>query len=152
MPRDTRVGCGTSLILYEPQLREPAKIWLGLRVGTLEPGKWGMPGGWLDFGEQPVEGVVRELQEETGLFKHPLLIDAHGVFAHPLQSIDCWCATLYFSVEHYMHSEEDRPKVMEPDKMSQWQLFHKWELEDLADKGLLMGSIPAALKKFYGTF
>lgn len=28
---------------------------------------WGLPGGWLDRGESPRAGALRELQEETGL-------------------------------------------------------------------------------------
>jgi 8-oxo-dGTP diphosphatase len=30
-------------------------------------GLWTLPGGGLDFGEDPVDGVLRELREETGL-------------------------------------------------------------------------------------
>ena len=30
-------------------------------------GLWTLPGGGLDFGEDPVDGVVREVAEETGL-------------------------------------------------------------------------------------
>lgn len=30
-------------------------------------GRWTLPGGGLDFGERPVDGVVREVHEETGL-------------------------------------------------------------------------------------
>jgi ADP-ribose pyrophosphatase YjhB (NUDIX family) len=30
-------------------------------------GRWMLPGGGLDFGEDPVDGVLRELREETGL-------------------------------------------------------------------------------------
>jgi 8-oxo-dGTP diphosphatase len=30
-------------------------------------GRWALPGGGLDFGEAPESGVLRELEEETGL-------------------------------------------------------------------------------------
>jgi 8-oxo-dGTP diphosphatase len=30
-------------------------------------GQWTLPGGGLEFGEDPVDGVLRELREETGL-------------------------------------------------------------------------------------
>jgi ADP-ribose pyrophosphatase YjhB (NUDIX family) len=32
-----------------------------------DDGRWGLPGGWLDPGELPEEGVVREVAEETGV-------------------------------------------------------------------------------------
>ena len=33
---------------------------------TGAPGRWNLPGGGLDPGESPTEGVVREVAEETG--------------------------------------------------------------------------------------
>jgi ADP-ribose pyrophosphatase YjhB (NUDIX family) len=36
-------------------------------AGSDGPGQWWMPGGGLDFGEDPATGVLRELREETGL-------------------------------------------------------------------------------------
>jgi ADP-ribose pyrophosphatase YjhB (NUDIX family) len=35
--------------------------------GYPDPGMWTLPGGGLDFGEDPAEGVRREVDEETGL-------------------------------------------------------------------------------------
>lgn len=40
------------------------KTWLGT-------GKWGLPGGGLHRKEDPAEGAVRELQEETGIVAKP---------------------------------------------------------------------------------
>lgn len=33
---------------------------------TPVPGTWGLPGGGLDHGEAPIDGVLREVYEETG--------------------------------------------------------------------------------------
>ena len=37
-------------------------------------GKWTLPGGGLDFGEDPADAVVREVLEETGLRVRPVEI------------------------------------------------------------------------------
>ncbi len=34
---------------------------------TTTPGVWTLPGGGIDFGEAPIDAVVRECEEETGL-------------------------------------------------------------------------------------
>jgi ADP-ribose pyrophosphatase YjhB (NUDIX family) len=38
-----------------------------ISAGTPGAGLWTLPGGGLQFGEDPIEGVVREVGEETGL-------------------------------------------------------------------------------------
>ena len=48
---------------------------------------WGLPGGWLEGSEPPVEALKRELREETGLevcVLQPLLVDTGHYFRHHL--------------------------------------------------------------------
>ncbi|WP_204154400.1 NUDIX hydrolase [Leptolyngbya sp. CCY15150] len=50
-----------------------------------EQGKWGLPGGYLDFDETTSEAVIREVYEETGL-NLPYLMAHHrvvGDLEHP---------------------------------------------------------------------
>jgi len=46
--------------------RDGALLMVRRAPHMLEGGKWGLPGGFLDRDETLVEGVLRELQEETG--------------------------------------------------------------------------------------
>ena len=39
---------------------------------TRDAGYWTLPGGGLNFGEDPVEAMTREVSEETGLIVHSL--------------------------------------------------------------------------------
>lgn len=47
-------------------INDASKVWVGQRLdSTLEA--WQMPQGGLDPGENPLEGAMRELEEETGI-------------------------------------------------------------------------------------
>ena len=43
------------------------RVLLARRAIDPGAGKWDLPGGFLDEGEDPLEGLRRELREETGL-------------------------------------------------------------------------------------
>ena len=47
------------------------RLLLARRAGDPEQGKWDLPGGFLEEGEHPLDGLRRELREETGLEVEP---------------------------------------------------------------------------------
>lgn len=61
-------------------LRDRTRIilWCGGNVvalkGWLSNNKWGLPGGGLHKGEQPLAGLIRELREETGISLRPAAV------------------------------------------------------------------------------
>jgi 8-oxo-dGTP diphosphatase len=51
-------------------------------------GLWTLPGGGLDFGETPVDGVIREVAEETGLAAEPgRLLGVRSAVLEPAETI-----------------------------------------------------------------
>jgi 8-oxo-dGTP diphosphatase len=51
---------------------DDGRLLLARRAGPPDKGKWDLPGGFLEEGEHPLDAVVRELREETGLEIEPL--------------------------------------------------------------------------------
>jgi ADP-ribose pyrophosphatase YjhB (NUDIX family) len=47
--------------------REDSVVLVRIAPHEMGAGLWTLPGGGLDFGEDPAVGVLRELREETGL-------------------------------------------------------------------------------------
>ncbi len=63
--KDKKIGVSLKAVL----LRADGKF-LTLRRSETAPSRalgWDLPGGELDFGEDPETGIIREIREETGL-------------------------------------------------------------------------------------
>jgi 8-oxo-dGTP diphosphatase len=64
-------------------------------LDTFLPGVYELPGGGTDFNEDPIEGLKREIMEETGIevnVKHPLttfsfMMEHEGVDKHTVEII-----------------------------------------------------------------
>ncbi len=55
---------GAFAVIYEENSRDSGRVLL-CRLSYVD--LWSLPGGGVDHGETPVEAVVREVKEETGL-------------------------------------------------------------------------------------
>jgi len=83
-------------------------------------GTWTIPGGKLDFKEEPKQGAIREALEETNITITKLkLISVGNEIVH-----DNHFVTLGFLAESF----EGQPKVMEPDEITKWEWFDINEL------------------------
>lgn len=56
--------------------------------GNPDSGRWTMPGGGMEWGEQPVDTAIRELDEETGL--QARLGAIVGVFSRWFEPHEAW--------------------------------------------------------------
>lgn len=60
--KDTRVGAYGIVVLENKIL-----LCRLSKIVVHAAGKWTLPGGGIDFGEEPIDAVAREIKEETGL-------------------------------------------------------------------------------------
>ena len=58
------------------------KVFVGQRIDKKALGFWQMPQGGIDPGEEPIEGALRELQEETGIARS--LVEVIAPASRPL--------------------------------------------------------------------
>lgn len=63
-PRVPRVYVGAYALCLDASAR---LLLCRIRAPYPDAGRWTLPGGGLEWGEDPARGVLRELQEETGL-------------------------------------------------------------------------------------
>ncbi len=77
--REEKIGVSQKAILY----REDGTILMIRRSKTApsRPLWWDLPGGELEFGEDTIAGIIREVKEETGLeIQNPELFDVISDF------------------------------------------------------------------------
>ena len=119
-----RVGCAIMLM-------KDGKVLLGKRHDDPEKadsrlhgeGTWTMPGGGMDFHENPKDCARREALEETGIEAGDMeLISVTNDKVH-----DAHFVTLGFICSDF----RGEPKVMEPDEITEWKWF---AVDDVPEK------------------
>jgi ADP-ribose pyrophosphatase YjhB (NUDIX family) len=96
---------------------ERGRVLLGRRA--LDPGKglWDLPGGFLHEDEHPLDGLRREIREETGLEVDP--IDFIGFWLEPYDERIVLCLTWTASVSGEPRAADDLVELrwFEPDEL-----------------------------------
>jgi len=98
-------------------------------------GHWSIPGGLLELGESLVEGVKREILEETGLTVEPQAIvevvdrihKEDGRVRYHYVIVDYWCTVL--SGEPQAASDATELQWASP---SEWRVANTFQLEPIA--------------------
>lgn len=108
MSADPRVGVGCAALVWRDghllmMRRGPA--------ASHGAGTWAVPGGWIDYGEDPGEAVLRELREETGLIgSEPRFVEVVAN-THPEHDMHVVCTFYEVLVDH-----GQEPVNLEPNK------------------------------------
>jgi ADP-ribose pyrophosphatase YjhB (NUDIX family) len=115
---------------------ERGRLLLARRAGEPEQGKWDLPGGFLAEGEHPLDGIRRELLEETGLSVEP--VEFLGVWMDRYGSEETAPATLNLYWTARILSGEPSPA----DDVAELRWFAP---EELPEPGELAFHLPAVL-------
>jgi 8-oxo-dGTP diphosphatase len=127
-PPKAKVPCGVGVVMIK-DLAGGNLVLLGKRKGSHGEGQWAVPGGRIEPGEDPRACAARELEEETGICIHPsrLMVWEHCPFNSTVTGGEPW-VTLFYWVQ--VSDEEGQPKLMEPDKCSEWDFFSTQNLPE----------------------
>ncbi len=100
-----RPAVGVGVLVFKD-----GKLLMGKRVGKHGYGKWSVPGGYLEYGEDFAECAAREVMEETSIkIKNIRFYTAVNNFFHDEKS---------HSITIFMSGDwaSGEPKITEPDK------------------------------------
>lgn len=125
--RDNTPCVGVGIFLVD---QKKERLLLGRRIDS---GLYGLPGGWIEFGEEWEECSSRELKEETGItkppssFKHIYTLNYHD----PDKNFHAVSCVMYCAVEESDLYDLDNK---EPNKCYGWFWINVSEMRSMSDQ------------------
>lgn len=116
-----KVGVGVGVFIISPD--HPNCVIVGQRKGSSGSGKYGLPGGHLEFGEEWAECAVRETLEETGL---KIKNVSFGTVVNAVVSEEDYHYITIFMKGEIDDSHAKEPENLEPDKCEGWG-WYDWD-------------------------
>ncbi len=115
-----------------------------LLVKEKSDGKWTMPGGWADQNETPLQGIIREVQEEAGYqIKNCRLYAVRDRDSHPYTPK--FPATVY---KLFFIAEADEGHFVENTEITELDFFLPDQLPELSEDRILTEDITAGFAAF----
>lgn len=81
---------------------------------------WTIPGGHLDPDEQPLDGAMRELHEETGVHAIPVINIPVALVVAPVPATGLHQAHIHYTLSYSFIASKDIPLVAEEGQPVQW--------------------------------
>ncbi len=102
-------GVAVSVIV----VRDRKILLMKRQGGSTGVGTWSIPGGGVEYMEDPLDAVARELNEETGLLAKNFELLGYSNDTHKAESLH------YVTFTFYTDKFQGEPKIMEPHKCSE---------------------------------
>jgi ADP-ribose pyrophosphatase YjhB (NUDIX family) len=111
-----------------------------------EQDKWDFGGGQLDFGEQPQEGVLREVKEEWGVKG----VIQEQLAAHSIFRMQNGVKTHWLAIPFFVKVNVKKAKIVEEGKFSEMGIFKLAKLPKPLHSGVkyTMKHYPKSFKKY----
>lgn len=128
MPFDPKVHVGTSAILTREGV-EGREVLLLKRAAHATHGAntWGLPGGWIDWGQTGPEAAAREVYEEVGLLVDPAQAIPRGSVANTYPEEDMHVICLNYEFQEFSGELTN----MEPEKATALEWIPLSRLKDI---------------------
>lgn len=121
---------GTNYVCPSALIIKDDKILMGKRSGRTDLVVWTFPGGRCEEGETVEQALIREIKEETGIDDLDIKEFACEIPGYTADDI----------VPIFLCSTKQEPKLVEPDKFSEW----KWFTFDEYKQGIFESPVPSS--------